>query len=1054
MLHAGLSLWRKLVRNRISSGPSRKSARRSRRREWPAAVERLEDRTLLSGSNVAPVIDLNGDNGGGVDYATTFTEDLGPIVLSDADMTLTDTDGGVSGGGTPASGDLFAINNNDGTVVRIDPSTGTQTAVGNTGTSFSGARGMAFDPATGDLFVADVSDQVIKVDPTTGTETIVSIGLYLAGDPWDVEFDANGDLIASNATITGSVIRINPVTGAQDLITSGSLIGQAAGLAIEADGSILVGSFSNGTIVRVNPSTGAQSVLATGISVPDDITVAANGDILVADRFAGIYRVNPTTGAKTLLASGGNLVQTHSAVVDADGNIFTTNHTGSGLSSVGSIVQVDPGTGGQSLLTQGGSLSQPWGAAIGSVTKTDTIVSATVTITNLNNVADESLTADTTGTNITASYASGVLSLTGADTAENYQTVLRTVTYNNASQDPDPTPRIITFTANDGIDESDVATATVTVVPVNDLPVINDGDLSLNFTSIDEGGSVTLTGSFADPDFTQTHSVTITWGDGSPDTTINLGAGVLNFTTPHTYLDDVPTGTPWDLTTIHVTVDDGTATDCASTSLTVNNVAPNSVVTSAAIQEYVLAVGESAVFAGTFGDVGTQDTHTALWTFTYVTDAATQVTITDSTATVDSNNGTVTLDRSFDAAGVYSVTLTVTDDDTGETTSDILRTFVVYDPSAGFVTGGGWIVSPAGAYTADPLLTGTATFGFSTKYHNGQTTPSSGTTFSFDVAGLAFDSTSYDWLVVSGARAQFKGEGTINGAGNYGFLLTVVDGQITGSGTDTFRMKIWDKDNANAIVYDNGLGASDDAAPPTAISGGNIIIHTNGQALHAAGTATGSGQISALSYGVLDPVVGDAIAYWSAAGAGPQQVAALRGVDVRLADLHGGLLGMASPANMMWIDVDAAGAGWGGNGYDLFSAVTHEFGHILGLEHDQGGVMDELLSAGPHDFSNGSSTGNGNASTATGGPSPFELQAARETAANDLAGSNNLAVATLSATKPWTGSSFDSKKDDGQAAFSLDDSGTGNGLLPTDGQDGMDALFADVNAAWDNLLTV
>jgi len=31
-------------------------------------------------------------------------------------------------------------------------------------------------------------------------------------------------------------------------------------------------------------------------------------------------------------------------------------------------------------------------------------------------------------------------------------------------------------------------------------------------------------------------------------------------------------------------------------------------------------------------------------------------------------------------------------------------------PSAGFVTGSGWINSPAGAYVSDPSLTGRATF--------------------------------------------------------------------------------------------------------------------------------------------------------------------------------------------------------------------------------------------------------------------------------------------------------------------------------------------------------
>ena len=79
-------------------------------------------------------------------------------------------------------------------------------------------------------------------------------------------------------------------------------------------------------------------------------------------------------------------------------------------------------------------------------------------------------------------------------------------------------------------------------------------------------------------------------------------------------------------------------------------------------------------------------------------------------------------------------------------------------------------------------------------------------------------------LVVPDARAQFKGSGTINGAGNYGFILTAIDGQINGGGgLVKFRMKIWDKNNGDTIVYDNQTGADDDGNS-TALGGGSIII--------------------------------------------------------------------------------------------------------------------------------------------------------------------------------------------------------------------------------------
>ncbi len=62
--------------------------------------------------------------------------------------------------------------------------------------------------------------------------------------------------------------------------------------------------------------------------------------------------------------------------------------------------------------------------------------------------------------------------------------------------------------------------------------------------------------------------------------------------------------------------------------------------------------------------------------------------------------------------------------------------------------------------------------------------------------------------------------------GNYGFMLTAVDAELTPStGVDLFRIKIWDKDNSDVIVYDNQMGDADDADPTTVLGGGSIVIH-------------------------------------------------------------------------------------------------------------------------------------------------------------------------------------------------------------------------------------
>ncbi len=174
------------------------------------------------------------------------------------------------------------------------------------------------------------------------------------------------------------------------------------------------------------------------------------------------------------------------------------------------------------------------------------------------------------------------------------------------------------------------------------------------------------------------------------------------------------------------------------------------------------------------------------------------------------------------APGVYSVTVTVEGDDGGSDT-DTFEFIAVYDPAGGFATGGGSIDSPAGAFVADPALSGKANFGFVSKYKKGASTPSGNTEFQFKAGDLNFHSVSYDWLVIAGQdKAKYKGTGTINGAGNYGFMLTAVDNGNIG---DTFRIKIWDKDAGDAVVYDNKLGSGDDDYDGTAIGGGSIKVH-------------------------------------------------------------------------------------------------------------------------------------------------------------------------------------------------------------------------------------
>ena len=89
-------------------------------------------------------------------------------------------------------------------------------------------------------------------------------------------------------------------------------------------------------------------------------------------------------------------------------------------------------------------------------------------------------------------------------------------------------------------------------------------------------------------------------------------------------------------------------------------------------------------------------------------------------------------------------------------------------------------------------LEGKATFGFASKYKRRTKTPPIGQTeFQFKRADLNILSNSYDWLVIAGPKAMYKGTGTINGDGNCGFMLLAIDAKLTPSSDDNlFRIKI------------------------------------------------------------------------------------------------------------------------------------------------------------------------------------------------------------------------------------------------------------------------
>lgn len=462
-----------------------------------------------------------------------------------------------------------------------------------------------------------------------------------------------------------------------------------------------------------------------------------------------------------------------------------------------------------------GQAKTPGASADGMVVKFQVTNSTpTITVTQSAVTAAEGASATNGGSfadldandNVVITASAGVIAKTGTNAG--------TWSWSMPVGDGPAGPQTVTVQASDG--NGVVATVSFSVTVVNVAPTV-----AFSVTpALNEGQTAVLAGTITDPGLLDSHVVTINWGDGTTSSQ-SLGAGVLTFTAAHTYADDSPSGTASDsyAVSVAVTDKDGGA-GAATASVVVSNLAPT--IGTVSGPNGPLPVGSSVTLSAPVSDAGALDTLQCRFAW----DDGSADTI------AAPSSGTCSAAHTYPAAGVYTVAVTVTDDDTGLSRATF-EYVVVYDPSAGFVTGGGWISSPAGAYLADPTASGRANFGFVSRYKQGASELSGQTEFQFQAAGFRFNSTSYDWLVVAGARAQYKGSGSVNGVPGFAFLLTAIDGQVNGGGgVDKFRIKIWRKateTTPEALVYDNVAGASDDldAADPQVIGGGNITVHKN-----------------------------------------------------------------------------------------------------------------------------------------------------------------------------------------------------------------------------------
>ncbi len=416
------------------------------------------------------------------------------------------------------------------------------------------------------------------------------------------------------------------------------------------------------------------------------------------------------------------------------------------------------------------------------------LTSLTVTITNLQDGAFELLAADTTGTSITASYDSGtgVLTLSGTDTVVNYEQVLRTVMYDNTSDSPTTTTRVIQFQANDGTYSGNIATTNLTVTAVNDAPVntvpgaqtvAEDSSLAISGISVtDVDGNlstVQLSVTNGTLNVMLSGSATISAGaNGSNTLTLSGSQADINATLTSLSYQGTLNYTGSDTLTITST-DGNSATDVDTVAITVTNV------------DDAATIGGQTSYSGNEGDVGS-GTLTA-------TDPDGLTDGTYFTVTTPASNGTAAIDPATGAwtftptdpnwFGTDSFTVTVTDDQGGTTTQVISVTLANVDDAA--TIGGQTSYSGNEGDVGSGTLTATDPDGLTDGTYFTVTTPASNGTAAIDPATGAwtFTPTDPNWF------------------GTDSFTVTVTD-DLGGTTTQVVSVTLANVDDAAVITGD------------------------------------------------------------------------------------------------------------------------------------------------------------------------------------------------------------------------------------------------------------
>lgn len=218
-------------------------------------------------------------------------------------------------------GHLYVAKYNSGVIVRMNLETGeTSTFASGVGNVY----GLAFDAAGALYYSRNASTGALTRINADGSRTALPVGGnltdVLAGpDGWLYLADWNGQRI----------LRLNPVSNAVETYASGGLLNRPYGLALDADGNLLVANYQARNILRIAQADRSVSRFADGLAYPPLRMMRATDGSLYAttDSVEGLLRIRTDGTAERVLHSSTNL----QGVVAHQGRLYVGDYTANTL---------------------------------------------------------------------------------------------------------------------------------------------------------------------------------------------------------------------------------------------------------------------------------------------------------------------------------------------------------------------------------------------------------------------------------------------------------------------------------------------------------------------------------------------------------------------------------------------------------------------------------------------------------------------------------------------------------------------------------------------------